>query len=204
MAAGGIEMWFEFGSNYSYLAVMRIEALAAAHGVPVRWQPFLLGPIFRALGWNDSPFVAQKEKGAYVWKDMARQCAKYGIPWRMPTQFPRLALLPLRVMLVGAGRPWIAEFARRVMLANFALDRDIGAAGVIAEILTALGLPAAELIDAAQGAAVKDALRRQTETARDRGVFGAPTFFVGGEMFWGNDRLEDALAFARAEGAVDA
>src|ERR1700761_7159307 len=72
-----IEFWFEFGSNYSYLSAMRIESAAAARGVRVLWKPFLLGPIFKQLGWDTSPFVLQKEKGAYAFKDMERQCRKY-------------------------------------------------------------------------------------------------------------------------------
>jgi 2-hydroxychromene-2-carboxylate isomerase len=194
-----IEFWFEFGSNYSYLSVMRIEELAAKYGVRVNWQPFLLGPIFQSFGWNDSPFVLQKQKGEYVWKDMARQCKKYGIPWKIPTQFPRLGVLPLRVMLVGSGQAWIGEFAKRVMLLNFYLDRDINSQNEIANILTDLGQPIAEVLAHAQSDPIKNRLREQTQTAKDRKVFGAPTFFVRGEMFWGNDRLEDALEFAIAE-----
>jgi len=193
-----IEFWLDFGSNYSYLSVMRIEALAAARAVRVVWQPFLLGPIFASFGWSNSPFVLQKEKGEYVWQDMVRQCRKYGLPWRQPTQFPRLGVLPLRVMLAGAGAPWIAEFARRVMLLNFHLDGDINAPAEIGAILTALGQPAAALLAQAASDPVKQALRAQTEAARVRKVFGAPTFLVGGEMFWGNDRLEDALELAAA------
>ena len=111
-----IEFWFEFASNYSYLSVMRIEKLAQNYGVRVSWQPFLLGPIFQSFGWNNSPFILQKEKGEYVWKDMARQCRKYGLPWKVPSQFPRLSVLAQRVMLVAASTPWEAEFARLVML----------------------------------------------------------------------------------------
>ncbi len=69
-----IEFWFDFGSNYSYLSVMRIDAQAASHGVRILWRPFLLGPVFRDLGFDNSPFVLQQKKGAYVWKDMERQC----------------------------------------------------------------------------------------------------------------------------------
>ena len=83
-----IEFWFEFGSNYSYLSVMRIEEEARRHGVRIAWKPFLLGPIFRALGMENSPFVLQKEKGAYVQQDMARLCRKYGLaPWVKPSVF---------------------------------------------------------------------------------------------------------------------
>lgn len=199
MNAPTLDFWFDFGSNYSYLSAMRIEQAAAAHGVALRWQPFLLGPVFRALGWETSPFVLQKEKGDYVWKDMVRQCRKYGLPWQRPSSFPRAAVLPLRIALAGAGQPWIGEFCRRTMQLNFAEDRDIDAPETMARLLADMDLPAHRVIDEALSDANKLRLRRQTETAMEKGIFGAPTFFVGDEMFWGNDRLDDALAFARAQ-----
>jgi 2-hydroxychromene-2-carboxylate isomerase len=191
-----IQFWFEFGSNYSYLSVMRIEGAARQRGVGIVWRPFLLGPIFRALGFAGSPFLQQKEKGAYVWQDMARQCRKYGLPWTQPKSFPRSSVLPARVALLGAEEPWIGEFCRRVMALNFVLDRDIDRADAVAAILAELKLPAETIIGAAQGEPTKALLREQTDTARRRGIFGAPTFFVGAEMFWGNDRLDDALLVA--------
>jgi 2-hydroxychromene-2-carboxylate isomerase len=190
-----VEFWFDFGSNYSYLSVMRIEAEAAARGVSIRWRPFLLGPIFRALGFDNSPFVLQKEKGAYVWKDMERQCRKYGIALTRPSVFPRAALLAMRVALLGAEREWIAAYCREIMQQNFVHDRDIGSTEVVSEALMKLGLPAQQVIADAQTDANKLRLRQQTEAAAAKGVFGAPTFFAGDEMFWGNDRLEDALDF---------
>ena len=194
-----IEFWFEFASNYSYLSVMRIEALARQRGVELVWKPFLLGPIFRALGMETSPFVLRKEKGAYVWRDMVRQCRKHGLGWTQPTTFPRASVLPARVALLGAEQPWIGEFSRKVMELNFVLDEDINQPHRIAELLVAMDLPASELIDRAQAEPNKTRLRDQTEQARTRGVFGAPTFFVGTEMYWGDDRLEDALTFASAQ-----
>jgi 2-hydroxychromene-2-carboxylate isomerase len=191
-----IEFWFEFGSNYSYLSVMRIEDAARRYGVRIAWKPFLLGPIFRALGMETSPFLQQKEKGAYVWQDMARQCRKYGLRWTKPSTFPRLGVLPARVALIGAEEPWIGAFCRTVMELNFALDEDINQPERLASILIELNLPASEILDQAEAAPVKALLRQQTETARDKGIFGAPTFFVGQEMFWGNDRLDDALLLA--------
>lgn len=191
-----IEFWFEFGSNYSYLSVMRIEDAARRSGVRIIWKPFLLGPIFRALGMETSPFVLQKQKGAYVWQDMPRQCRKYGLRWTQPSTFPRLGVLPLRVALLGAEQPWIGAFCRGVMELNFAQDQDINQADRLAPILTELGLPAADILDQAQAERTKARLREQTERARARGIFGAPTFLVGAEMFWGNDRLDDALLFA--------
>jgi 2-hydroxychromene-2-carboxylate isomerase len=191
-----IEFWFEFASNYSYLSVMRIEDAARQCGVRISWKPFLLGPIFRELGFETSTFVLQKEKGLYVWRDMARQCRKYGLRWTPPSTFPRPGVLPARIALLGAEQPWIGAFCRQVMELNFALDRDINQPDRIAGILTELGLPAVDILDRAQAEPTKNLLREQTGAARAKGIFGAPTFFVGTEMFWGNDRLEDALAFA--------
>lgn len=195
-ATAEIEFWFEFGSNYSYLSVMRIEEAARRLGVRIAWKPFLLGPIFKALGMDNSPFVLQKEKGAYVWRDMVRQCRKYGLGWRQPTTFPRVGVLPARIALLGAEEPWIGPFCRRVMELNFVLDQDINRPEQMAPILAELGLSAPEMLDQAQTEGAKTRLRNQTDEARARGIFGAPTFFVGTEMFWGNDRLDDALQLA--------
>lgn len=194
-ATRAIEFWFDFGSNYSYLSVMRIEALAAARHVQILWRPFLLGPVFRQLGFDNSPFVLQKEKGAYVWKDMERQCRKYDIALTRPSVFPRAALLAMRVAVLGANEAWIAGYCRKIVQLNFADDRDIGSVEVVSEALDVLGLPAQRLIADAQSDANKLRLREQTESAMNKHIFGAPTFFVGGEMFWGNDRLEDALDY---------
>lgn len=191
-----IEFWFEFGSNYSYLSVMRIEALAARARVSILWRPFLLGPIFKSIGWETSPFVLQPAKGAYMWKDMQRQCDKYGLEWKRPSVFPRSALLPARVALLGATQPWVGEFCRRVMVQNFVADLDVDTPQSVCAVLAALKLPGEEIIQEAQADSNKLRLRNQTEAAAGRGVFGAPTFFVRDEMFWGNDRLEDAMAFA--------
>jgi 2-hydroxychromene-2-carboxylate isomerase len=189
-----LDFWFDFGSNYSYLSVMRIEQAAAMGGVQVRWKPFLLGPVFASMGWPTSPFVLQKEKGTYVWQDMARQCRKQGIGWRQPRAFPRSAVLALRVALVGAEQPWMARYCRRMMSLNFAEDRDIDALPVVEAVLHELALPAAEILAHAHSHPIKLELRRQTEAAQALGIFGAPMFFVGPDMYWGNDRLDDALA----------
>ncbi|MED5621457.1 2-hydroxychromene-2-carboxylate isomerase [Ideonella sp. BN130291] len=195
-----IEFWFDFGSNYSYLSASRIEAAAQAAQVQVRWRPFLLGPIFKRLGWSSSPFVEQKEKGEYVWRDMERLALKYGVPWRRPTTFPRAAVYPMRVAVAYQEQPWVGAFCTRVMALNFAHDRDIHSNEVAAEVLQALGLDGERLVAEAQDH--KARLREQSEEAARRRIFGAPTFFVGEEMFWGNDRLEDALAWARARGGA--
>ncbi len=195
-----VEFWYEFASSYSWLSVMRIEPLAAEAGVELAWRPFLLGPVFVALGWNDSPFNIYPPKGRYMWRDLERLAQRHGLPFRKPSRFPRKSVLAARVALTGVDEGWVAPFSRAVMQANFAEDRDIGEEAVIAEILTGLSLPAAEIIERAQTDENKAALRRQTELASELGLFGAPSFRVGNELFWGNDRLEDALSWAREHG----
>lgn len=195
-AAAQIEFWFEFASTYSYLSTMRIETEAQRRGVHILWKPFLLGPIFQAHGMETSPFVLNKEKGAYMWHDMERQCRKYGLGWQRPSTFPRLTLLPARVALLGAQQPWIGAFCRRTMEHNFVLDEDINQPECLARILNELDLPALDILDQARSEPNKLLLREQTEEARLKGIFGAPTFFVGKDMFWGNDRLDDALLLA--------
>lgn len=192
-APGTVEFWFDFASNYSYPSIMRIEAEAARRGANVVWRPILLGAIFRSFGWNTSPFVLQPIKGAYVWKDMVRQCRKYGLEWTPPSRFPRSALLPLRVACFGAEQPWIGAFCKRIATLNFVDDQDIEDTDRVAQVLTNLGLSAAPIIAQALGDANKLALRRQTEAARTLGIFGAPSFVVDGEIYWGDDRLDDAL-----------
>ena len=196
MTPAAIEIWFEFASNYSYLSVMRIEQQTARCGVAIQWRPFLLGPIFKSFGWSTSPFVEQTWKTEYVWRDMERECLKYGLAWNRPTSFPRSSLLPARVALIGAQKPWMGEYCRRVMQMNFVSDRDIDSAVCVGEVLASLGLQPQEILDEAQADANKLQLRRQTDLAKTKGIFGAPTFFVGEEMFWGNDRLDDALAYS--------
>jgi 2-hydroxychromene-2-carboxylate isomerase len=193
-----LEFWFEFGSNYSYLAAMRIEDLARAAGVRVLWRPFLLGPVFRELGWSTSPFVLQAAKGRYMWRDMEREAAKYGLAWRRPSVFPRTALVPMRVATLGAEAPWIGEFIRRVMRQNWVDDREIDDAAAAGAALAGLVPDPEAVLAAALAPDNKLRLRANTELAGARGIFGAPTFLIGDEMFWGNDRLEDAVAFAAA------
>ena len=118
------------------------------------------------------------------------------MPLRKPSVFPRNGLLAARVAYAASDRAWLPAFVRAVYGANFADDRDISDAAVITELLERQGADAAPMLERAASAEVKAGLRAQTETAVRRGIFGAPSFTVGGELFWGNDRLEDVLAWA--------
>jgi len=190
-----LEFWFEFASTYSYPAASRIERLAAAAGVPLRWRPFLLGPIFVSQGWGDSPFNIYPLKGRYMWRDMERLCEKYELPFRRPSKFPRSGLLAARVACMAADEPWCPRFVRAVFRANFAEDREISRTETIAEILATLGQPPREVLARAEAEENKQRLREQSQMTVVKGIFGAPTMVVGDELFWGNDRLEDAIAF---------
>ena len=201
-----LHFWFEFASTYSYLSVARIEDEAAVAGVSVRWEPFLLGPIFAEQGWDDSPFNVYPTKGRYMWRDLERLCDKYGIPFAKPSRFPRNGLLAARVACLAraTSEQWLPEFVRAIFRANFAQDREIGDATEVRSILDSLGQPGTQIIEQAQAPDNKQRLRYQTQRAVEVGIFGAPSFMVGEELFWGNDRLEDALRWASSRVDEDA
>lgn len=188
-----LQFWFEFASTYSYPAAMRIEALAAERNVAVSWRAFLLGPIFREQGWNDSPFNLYAAKGRYMWRDLERTCKAQGVPFRRPSEFPRNGLLAARIAYRFSDAPWLPRFVRTVYRANFEEDLDISAREIVERCLESAGQEAATILEEAQSPASKQGLRTQTEQAVGLGIFGAPSFVVDRELFWGNDRLESAL-----------
>jgi len=193
---GKLQFWFEFASTYSYPAAMRIERVATAQDVALEWKPFLLGPIFRSQGWSDSPFNLYPAKGRYMWRDLERICTRESLPFRRPTQFPRNGLLAARVVVAGLAEPWVPAFVREVYRANFAEDRDIADPQVVSELLQRVSPGAGTTLERAGSEAVKQQLRAHGDEAAALGIFGAPSFVSGGELFWGNDRLDEALAHA--------
>lgn len=194
-----VGFWFEFASTYSYPAAMRIESEACAKGVTVLWRPFLLGPIFAAQGMADSPFNLHPAKGRHMWRDLERICAAHGLPFTRAPVFPARSLLATRVALLGQDRPWGPAFVRAVFRRGHGEGADIAAPEVIADALREAGETPA-LLEAAGTPETKDALRAQVAEADRLGIFGAPSFVVGEELFWGQDRLETALDWARGEG----
>lgn len=161
-------------------------------------EAVLLGPIFRDLGWSDSPFNLQPAKGRYMWRDLERTCAALLIAFVRPAKFPRNGLLAARVACWFDLEPWMPGFAQAVFRANFAEDQEISDPEVVLTCLNGLGRDGSRVLAQAQTDESKAKLRAQTERAKNLGIFGAPTFFVGEEMFWGNDRLKQALAWARS------
>ncbi|EJW09964.1 2-hydroxychromene-2-carboxylate isomerase [Rhodovulum sp. PH10] len=198
-----VDVWFEFASPYSYLAVMRMGRPAHTAGIDLVYRPFLLGPIFKSQGWDTSPFKIYPAKGQYMWRDCERLAADLGLPFKRPPSFPVHSVLTSRVALVGLSEPpgptrWGEKFCRAAFRAGFGEGLELAEAAVIADILTHLGVAPEPVLEAAQTPAIKDKLREETAAAQKHGIFGAPTFVTAdGEIFWGNDRLEQAFAWAR-------
>jgi len=201
MAAPALDFWFDFASTYSYPAASRIRVLATLADVKVRFRPFLLGPIFKAQGWHSSPFNLYVAKGRYMWREMERLAADLALPFRRPDPFPQNSLLAARVAVFGLAsennQRWGEDFCVTVFRAQFADGQRIDDPATLAAILSRLGADADSALAAAQSDPNKLRLREQTEEAQKLGLFGAPSFTTGdGELFWGNDRLEQALSWA--------
>jgi len=196
-AAPRLEFWFEFASTYSYVGALRIEEECARAGVHLHWKPFLLGPLFgEQLGIRDSPFNVQPVRGRYMWRDLERLCAKYGLPWRKPAAFPRKSVLAGRVACALGEDPRQADCIRGLFRANFAEDRDIADPSVIGEVLRTCGVDAEAVLLRAGSPEAKAALRANTSRARASGIFGAPNCVVADEVFFGQDRIADAIGWA--------
>lgn len=194
-----LDFWFEFASTYSYPAAMRMEAAAQAKGVAVNWRPFLLAPIFASQGWNDSPFNIYPTKGAYMWRDLERVCREHGYGFRKPRLFPQNGLKAARIALVAADEGFAPAFTRWVYVANFVQGENISDDNVLATILKKLDQSPDLVFEKANSPENKERLKTQTQEAIGKGIFGSPSFTVGTELFWGNDRLEQALDWAVKE-----
>jgi 2-hydroxychromene-2-carboxylate isomerase len=192
-----VDFFYEFASPYACLSALRIRGLAASCAVAIRWRPFLLGPIFRAEGLPDSPLNVFPLRGAYARLDVARRARRHGFEVRFPSTFPRNGLLASRVALVALGEGWGEAFSEAVYRAGFQQDADISSPEVVEALVAGLGQDGPRALAAAAAPEVKGTLRAETEAAQAAGIFGAPSFLVGGELFWGDDRLEDALDWAR-------
>ena len=196
-----LDFWFDFASTYSYPAALRIGELAEDAGVTVNLRPFLLGPMFKAQGWTTSPFNLHPAKGGYMWRDLERICADLALPFVRPDPFPQNSLIAARVALIGLRESWGEEFCLEVFRSQFGEGQRIDDADAVGRILVRLEIAPEPVLKAAQSDANKARLRDQTDEAAQRGIFGAPTFIAAdGELFWGNDRLERALLWAKQRG----
>jgi 2-hydroxychromene-2-carboxylate isomerase len=185
-----LEFWYDFSAPYAYPSAWRVERLAGLRGLKVVWRPFLAPAA--------DPFPPER----YLWRDLERICQRDMLPFRRPAIFPRRTLLASRLALFGAGRGWGAQFSRGVFAAYYGRDRDISDTKTLEPLLKDAGANPQEALTGAVGGQIKDALRANGREAQEKGVFGAPTFVrrasgaPGGEVFWGDDRLEHAVGWA--------
>jgi 2-hydroxychromene-2-carboxylate isomerase len=195
-----IDFWFSIGSTYSYLSVMRLGRVSAETGIDFVWRPFNVRAIMVAQ--NNIPFANKPAKTAYMWRDIARRAGKNGLAPRLPAPYP-IADLPLanQVALMGMREGWGIAYVRETYRFWFEEGEVAGADPNFSRALRAAGQdPAATLARGAREEAAV-ALAEETERAMALGIFGSPSFVVDEEVFWGDDRLEDAISWAR-EGRV--
>ena len=188
-----VDFFFDLSSPYSYLAATQVEALAARTGAEVAWRPMVLGAVFKSVG-NEMP-ARVPHKARWMGNDLTRWAAHYGVPWRMSSHFPLNAIKAMRLVLVDdakAGAVALAGFR-----AMWAEDRDITDEGELRRLAERGGLDPATALAAIETPAIKERLRANTDEAVARGAFGAPTFLVGDELFWRNDRLHFVEASLR-------
>ena len=191
-----IDFWIEYGSTYTYLSVARIGRLAAQAGIEIRWQPFFVMPIMVELGMTQGPFLPYPSKTNYMWRDIERRAAKHRIPYSRPSTYPVNSLQTARVACIGAQEGWCQAFTERVFELHWTQNVLIGSEENLRGALHSVGQGADEVIGRAQAQEVKDQLKSQTARAKSLGIFGAPSFTVGNELFWGDDRLEEAIEWA--------
>ncbi len=184
------EYWFDFGSPASYLAWTQLPAIEAATGAKVLHRPMLLGGVFQATG-NHSPATIPA-KGAYTLVDFDRFAKRYGVPLRVNPHFPINTLMLMRgaVGLQMREPERFVPYCNAVFKAIWVDAKNLNDPATTGAALHAAGFDPQALLALTQDVEVKDRLKTVTQEAIDRGVFGAPTFFVGNQMFWGQDRID--------------
>ena len=192
-----IDFWFSIGSTYSYLSVMRLGRIAAETGIDFAWRPFNVRSIMVAQ--NNIPFANKPVKAAYMWRDIARRAAKYGLTPRIPAPYP-IADLPLanQVALLGMREGWGQAYVVETYRLWFEEGVAAGAEPNLSQSLAASGQDPGPTLARAASAEAIAALAAETGRAMALGVFGSPSFVVNGEVFWGDDRLDDAISWFRS------
>ncbi|PKM29558.1 MAG: disulfide bond formation protein DsbA [Gammaproteobacteria bacterium HGW-Gammaproteobacteria-11] len=189
-----IEFFFDVGSPASYLAWTQLPALAARHAASIVWKPMLLGGVFQATG-NSSPATVPA-KGNYSRQDFQRFARRYGVTLKHNPYFPINTLQLMRGATAYLGTEDFQRYLTAVFNAMWVEEKDMGQPEIVAEVLSRAGFDVAAVMQRLSDPQVKEQLKNTTAEAIERGVFGAPTLFVGEEMFFGQDRLtfvEEAL-----------
>jgi 2-hydroxychromene-2-carboxylate isomerase len=196
MAETQIDFWFTMGSTYSYLSVMRLAEVERADGVKFHWRPFHLLLILQEM--KHVPFADKPTKSHYMWRDIERRAAMYGLPARVPAPYPvKQSIAANLVAIVGMREGWGADFVRAAYRHWMQEGEETGSEPNLSSSLRDIGQSPDRVLSLAGGKEANDLLLSETETAKQLGIFGSPTFVVGRELFWGDDRLEDAISWSR-------
>lgn len=191
-----IDFWHSIGSTYSYLTVMRLTEIANTHQVAFDWHPFDVRAIM--IEQNNIPFRDKPVKSAYMWRDIERRSRAYGLAPSIPAPYPLKELsLANRVALLGQREGWGHVYTIETYRLWFDEGQPAGSEPNLSESIRRAGQNPERVIAAARTEDVVKALLDETTCARDLGVFGSPTFVVDGEVFWGDDRLNDAIEWCK-------
>jgi 2-hydroxychromene-2-carboxylate isomerase len=191
-----VDLFFFIGSLYSYFGVMRAEGEAARRGVSVRWRPFNLRAI---MVEQDNIPRKNPVKMRYLWRDVERRARRYGLPFKAALPYPvDPEGLANRVAALAAMEGWCASYAQATYRAWFGEHKAPGERAQLMALLRELGRDADAIVARAESPEIRQRFDAETDAARALGIFGAPSFVVAGELFWGDDRLEDALDWASA------
>ncbi|WP_170764479.1 2-hydroxychromene-2-carboxylate isomerase [Ruegeria lacuscaerulensis] len=191
-----IDFWYSIGSTYSYLTVMRLDDWCNEHDTSVNWRPFNVRSVMSEQ--KNIPFAGKPVKSAYMWRDIERRAAKYHLHAQLPAPYP-ISDLPLanQVALLGMGDGWGKNFTTTLYRIWFEESVEAGSETAISEALHRCQQDPRLILARARSPDTVAALEAETEQATKIGVFGAPSLVVRGEVFWGDDRLDDALSWAR-------
>lgn len=196
MSSAQIDFWFTMGSTYSYLSVSRLADVERSSGISFRWRPFHLLVILQEM--KHIPFGDKPAKSAYMWRDIERRAAMYGLPAKLPAPYPvKQSVVANLVAVVGLYEGWGADFVRASYRRWFQLGQEIGSEPNVSESLRDVGQNPDRVLAQANAKDTRAILEAETNVARELGIFGSPTFVVGRELFWGDDRLDDAISWCR-------
>lgn len=196
MADAAIDFWFTMGSTHTYLSVSRLAEVERANGVTFRWRPFHLLIILQEM--KHIPFADKPAKSAYMWRDIERRAAMYGVPAKIPAPYPpKQSVVANLVAVVGMREGWGADFVRAAYRRWFQLGQETGSEPNVSESLRDIGQDAGRVLQLADAEDTKATLTAETDAARALGIFGSPNFSIGRELFWGDDRIEDAISWLR-------
>jgi len=192
-----IDFWFSIGSTYTYLSVMRLAEVERASGVAFRWRPFSVRQIMDEQ--SNRPFITKPVKMAYMWRDIERRAAMYRLPIKVPAPYP-LAQWDVanRIAVLAAQEGWVNDYARATFRHWFQDGLEPGVEPNLSASLKECGQEPTRVLSRAEKGDIGDAYEAATAEARELGIFGSPTFVVGNELFWGDDRLDDAMAWFRS------